>query len=490
MNLAILLGVDTYKIPGNNLPGCINDLKIMFELLSGLNKFDDILVLNQNEDSKIVKNKIIEFIKKYSNIDTNPINEFLFYFTGHGKADENDFYYILSDYTETKSKQTSLENSELDTWIRQLNPKTTIKIVDACYSGMPYIKDTNSIQKLLDKAKGQINDCYFMFSSKITETSKQNNLISFFTHSFINSVTNSPIGDLRYKEIMDYILDYFSNIEDQTPYFVNQGDFTATLGNVTKELQEKLMKTFDSFKNNHKNDNNEKSDINLIDIIKSDSEKYCTEENMLNNIDKLKTYIENYTIQNQELKELYSWNPNFFTSYPIQLDTSIIGKWFNKNNNYFAKPIYKKEPYTEIIQVKKTNPYDKLFAFSFADNYEDKEITKYKNVISGFELTQYVPYNSIEISYIPNLDNLKRYSTFILYAFSKTNIIFFTYTSYYKDLNWSEIEFQLDSKWKSYVIPAKDFSNVSDFINNAIISLEKRIINELYSDFNISPKTC
>lgn len=395
---------------------------------------------------------------------------------------------MLSDYDEARPKQTSLENSELDTWIRQLNPKTTIKIVDACYSGIPYIKDTNSMQKLLDSSKKQINDCYFMYSSKINETSKQNNLISFFTYSFIDSVLTSQIGDLRYKEIIDYISDYFSNIEGQTPYFVSQGDFTSTLGNITKELQEKLLETLNLFQNNCKDNTNTKSDTSIIDLIKSDAERYCTKDDMLNNLDKIKAFIENYTIQNPELKEIYNWKYNFFTNHPIQIDTTLIGKWFNKNNNYFAKPIYQEEPYTEIIQVKRKNPYGNLFGVALSENYEDKEVTKYRNVISGFELTEYVPYNSIEISYMPNFSNLKRFSTFILFAFSKTNIIFFTYTSYYKELNWNDIEFQLNDKWKNYIVSAKEFNEVLNYLNDTTTSLEDKILNELYSEFNISAK--
>ena len=82
---------------------------------------------NQEQLEKIDILKI--FLEKYNEQDS--IEDFFFYFTGHGQCDEDEFYYLLSDFSFSELKQTSLENSELDNWIRNLNPKTTIKVVDA-----------------------------------------------------------------------------------------------------------------------------------------------------------------------------------------------------------------------------------------------------------------------------------------------------------------------------------------------------------------------
>lgn len=81
---------------------------------------------------------------------------------------------------------------------------------------------------------------------------------------------------------------------------------------------------------------------------------------------------------------------------------------------FFLQPTYKKESYKETIKVKKTDPYSILSSLG-RNLYEDKEVTKYRNVITGFELTQDVPYNCVKISYIPKYENLKYYSTFITF---------------------------------------------------------------------------
>ncbi|SHI09510.1 Caspase domain-containing protein [Clostridium collagenovorans DSM 3089] len=484
MNIAILIGVDSYNIPGNNLPGCINDINLMSELVKNLNKFDDILILNENSNTRTTKNKIIEFFKKYDD-NENLVDDFFFYFTGHGKSDENDFYYLLSDCSLDKLKQTSLENSELDTWIRKLNPKTTIKVVDACYSGMSYLKDINPMKDILNKTTKQINNCYFMYSSQFNQTSGQSE-ISFFTASFLNCVLKSDNGNLRYKEIIDYISDDFKKNERQTPYFVSQGDYTEIFGNINDDLKDKIMSVYNSFSNN-KPKETKGNETKLIDLIKNDSMKYCSEEEMLNNIQNIQNLLNQYSIHSSELKNLFNYKCEFLAEYSDEIDLVPIGNWIKKNNNYFAKPTYRKESYKDIIQVKKKNPYGNLFGSAFANQmYEDKEVTKYRYIIDGMELTQDVPYNCMKISFIPNLQNLKYYSTYIIYAFSKTDIVFFIYTSYYKDINWKERTFITDNSWDILTISAKDFNTIKNFINKTISSIEDMILSELETKFNAS----
>ena len=324
MNIAILIGVDSYNIPRNNLPGCINDINLMSELVKNLNKFDDILILNENLNTKATKNKILEFLKKYDN-NEKIIDDFFFYFTGHGKSDENDFYYLLSDCSFDKLKQTSLENSELDTWIRKLNPKTTIKVVDACYSGMPYLKDINPIKNTLDKTVKQINNCYFMYSSQFNQTSQQSE-ISFFTSSFLNCILNSDNGNLRYKEIIDYISDDFKNNEYQTPYFVAQGDYTEIFGNITDDLKNKIISVYNSFSNNKPKETQE-NETSLIDLIQKDAEKYCTEDEMEKNILGIQKLLENYKICDSDINEIFNYKCEFSSNYPNEIDIIPIGNW-------------------------------------------------------------------------------------------------------------------------------------------------------------------
>lgn len=83
------------------------------------------------------------------------------------------------------------------------------------------------------------------------------------------------------------------------------------------------------------------------------------------------------------------------------------------------------------------------------------------------------------------MNNLKRYSTFIFFAFSKRDIVFFRCTSYYKELNWDKIVFNIDNEWNVSIIPAKDFNRIKIFINDTIESLESNILEDLYLKYKI-----
>lgn len=177
INIGIVIGVSDYQ-KANPLPGCLADANSIKQLLELSNKCDDILFISENTDSRNVKSKVASFVKKYENED---IDEAIFYFSGHGLFDDNEFYYILSDYTESKTKQTSLENSELDNLLRSLSAKLTVKIVDACQAGTRYVKDPDVFRKYLQRTEEGFDKCYFFYSSQNDQSSYQSDVISDFT---------------------------------------------------------------------------------------------------------------------------------------------------------------------------------------------------------------------------------------------------------------------------------------------------------------------
>ena len=148
MNLAIILSVSEYTDIKNNLPGCKKDAEIIYSIISKTSKFSEILFINEKLSSAKVKEKLTAFISEHK---SKKINELFFYYTGHGEFQNNEFYYILSDYNSDKRKQTSIENEEIDSLFRTLNPELVIKVIDACQSGKPYIKESDAIDKYLNK---------------------------------------------------------------------------------------------------------------------------------------------------------------------------------------------------------------------------------------------------------------------------------------------------------------------------------------------------
>lgn len=490
MNIAILIGVDIYDMPDGNLPGCKNDILLMNELLSNMGKFEDILVINGNEDGKVVKDTVLQFVKKHKE-NGSAIDDLLFYFTGHGGIYDNEFYYLLKDYAPSKIKQTSLENSELDTWIRELSPKTTIKVIDACHSGKQYIKSVDNPNLLMKKSLKGINNCYFMSSSKSSQTSSANEIYSYFTISFLNAVLKSKNGPIRYKEIMDYIADDFANEDKQTPYFVCQADYTDVFGTVTDELKSKIQMLFESLLTEFDKSKDVKSTTNLVDLIKSDAAMYCTEDEMMELFDELKKNLEKYKLDNKDLKDLYDVKIEFLDKFPYELDLSFIGEFVKMDNKYFAETVYRKEKYTAVEKVKKNDLGVWAAAIQRSMNqslYEDKKVSKFRDVVSGFKLTQPVPYKGISISYIPKYLNLKSFCIYNFFVFSKKDIVFFTCKTTFKELNWKETSVEFDETWVSRMIPAKQKEDIFGYIKNSIDHSAKNIFEDLIREFKGSNK--
>ena len=171
MKLAIIIGVAEYDSDNfENLPACKSDAELFKDVLSDVKELDDLLCLNSNPKGYEAKKQLSDFVEKHKG---NDVEEFIFYFSGHGNRYEDDFFYILSDFKENKRESTGLRNTELDGLIRTLNPKLTIKIIDACFSGTQYIKSETNTRIDFEKSakENRLNDIYFWFSSREDQTS-------------------------------------------------------------------------------------------------------------------------------------------------------------------------------------------------------------------------------------------------------------------------------------------------------------------------------
>ncbi|MFB9273730.1 caspase family protein [Cohnella cellulosilytica] len=144
MNLAILLGVSDYN-EIDSLPGCRNDVKLVYDLVQNTDRFQDILYLANNTTSNNVKEKLAEFTLKHKG-NSESIDEVFFYYTGHGLFSKEEFHLVLSDYNSSWLNRTTYKNSEVDDLLKGLSLKLTVKIIDACHSGVKYVKDVNDME--------------------------------------------------------------------------------------------------------------------------------------------------------------------------------------------------------------------------------------------------------------------------------------------------------------------------------------------------------
>ena len=485
MKIAVLIGVSDYT-QINKLDICEDDLKMMTYLLENVAKYDSVVSINSKTFNALeTKEKLSEFINQNKN---KSIDELFFYFSGHGDYKNDDFYYLLKDYSNDKRNQTSIANSDIDNMFKSLNPKLMVKVVDACFSGMQYIKNSNEscIRKYLEDTSKSYNNCYFMFSSQRNQTSLiSGKPLSDFTYSFLNSLIKTKATNIKYKHIIDYVSDDFSDNKEQTPYFISQADYTENFLNITDEQKQILEDLISSetkkvIQNNssHIIEDNTQIAKTLTDLIIEDNNRYVSQEKAYEVLNRILNNLTQYELEG-DLKNLYerkilkadtSTSANEFKI----LDAKNIGKWLKENkHDLFAQPKYIKEEYTTTIKVPIKNNLASLLMPNYA-NYEEKEITKTRDVIDSFSPTIEQPFYLLRIYLNPlsTYQNIKPFDMTIVFLISKTTMQCFYYFAAYNEISWSQYNPLHDIDWKIRTM---------DFVNN---EEHKNIIDCILKEFN------
>jgi len=488
LRLAVLIGVSEYNTQVN-LPACKNDVMAMKEIIDSSKKYDDSLIIYSNTNSDEMKQQVSQFFDKHR-IHKGEIKELFFYFSGHGSYQNDEFYYILSDYENNKLNRTTYKNSEIDSLIKSLNPELTIKIVDACESGIKYVKDNgeNSIKKLLDKTVETFGNCYFMFSSQFNENSYADESISFFTKSFIHSILKHNADTIRYRDIIDYIADDFDNeTTQQKPYYVIQATNTEIFCSFSEqaklELSRKLSKYTDTNNSEPLDVHSLNKEVSLIEIIKNDAEKYCRD------ISEIQQVFKDISSQiNQQAKEIGNLS-DIFTNV-IDFDTTLyssienidkVAKFIGKDSsNLFV------ETNSEMrsVSVKFDNVASAISKL-LGNQTKPKYTQEMHKVIVSYEITEdSIPYNYINFDLLPVYPNLVQYNCRLIFAFSKKKLLIFYSYNKYKETKWDIYE-PGEINWiKSRELFFKDESDIKIQINKIIQGFKDFVEDSLNSHFN------
>ncbi len=303
--LAVLVSVADYK-GINKLPACRNDGEAMAALVTGVGVYDDYLRLSEDCDGARVKEELASFVKKHRG---SAVEELFFYFSGHGDYDQEDYYYLLRDYDGKRRAQTSLQNTELDGLVRTLSPALTVKCVDACYSGQRYIKDPTALGTYLEKSKGGLGSCYFLFSSHSDQESFQDDTMSLFTRSLITAVTEHAADRIRYKDLIDHISDDFGAGGVQRPYFITQAGFTEVFCEISAHLRSSLRQLLGKAESAHGqvSQGSSTASSQLVAAVAKDAERYVTLKEAEELLASLPTRIQLQLHGDAVLKELFDF---------------------------------------------------------------------------------------------------------------------------------------------------------------------------------------
>lgn len=217
MNLAILIAISHYD-HAQDLPGCALDALNMHQVLLACGKYDHMLVITEDTTSGAIWQSLQAFIAQHQQAG---IEEVLLYFSGHGYY-QGDARFCGSDFHPQRGLRTSVSNVEVDLLLRRLKPKVMVKIIDACQSGMPYIKGgPHAFKKALGRSV--LPSFISMASSQCNQPSYVNLEGSDFTLRWIEAVLSHRAGPIYYSHIGAYLAKAFEGNTEQTPFFVSQG---------------------------------------------------------------------------------------------------------------------------------------------------------------------------------------------------------------------------------------------------------------------------
>lgn len=476
MNIAIVVGVSQYVEKGANLPACKKDADCMSTVLQTAGKFDDILVVSEKTISTNVKEKLVEFITANK---TNEIQEVFFYFSGHGEFIGNEFYYLFSDFENNRRKQTALENSELDNLLRTLDPKLAIKVVDACQSGVPYVKDLDAFGRYLKGTQKTFKDCYFLYSSLTEQASYQDENLSEFTQCFAEAIVNHKGSVIRYKDIIDYISDRFEKDPDQTPFFVVQADFTDPFCRVVDSMREAVGKRLDVSIESDGTQDSSKASVALVELVKQEAKDYCTGEEIAEALGKLPDKIEDIQAHPGAL-DLFEVEVEKGIGYEGICDTSSIARWLNENENkYFAKPILKKR----IIEVP-----DYLETLTVVPH--GQELRGRKQVVQvpvGVRPTIEMPFEYMIIRGKTRFPNLNSVAWVLVPIVSQTHVRFFSAFSAYSNIGSDKKIIDKSVKWRTVQVLLKDETAITEYLRATFTDFWEFALEPIKSRFGLLP---
>lgn len=477
MNLGIVIGVSNYPKGVGNLPACAADTDAVSALLRTEPRFDKALVISENTASSSVKRQLTEFVAQHKD---QQVDEVLFYFTGHGDFADGEFYYLLSDYDPKRLKQTSLENSEVDNLLKALSPDIAVKLIDACHSGVTYIKDSKAFDTYL-KGTGQIfKKCYFLFSSQIEQYSYQDSSLSFFTRAIVQSVLAHDEAELRYKDIIDFVSDTFSSNSRQTPFFVVQADFIETFCTVSPTLKMALNKAIAGTGSPARKP--AQPVTSLADRVKTDAKRYCSESETLSALAKLQQQLQEVP-HPDDLQGLFSISVQEGTEFSKLPNPIAIGKWLTENSHaLFAREELQR------VKVKKRKLKNHVIGGMSVPSLTLFDEDRYREIetelrICGFKPTIDMPYIYLLLQAEPLFPNITANDCFIVPLVSKTEIrLFYTFCRY-QDIGWNERERNSEFKWITRSFETKDSTSWQEMISELATDLWEFISEQLHDRF-------
>ena len=458
-----------------SLPSCKRDAEAIDSLLDETREFEHRLCLSGDLAAHEAKQQIISFLDR---VRDQSISQVLFYFSGHGTLQDGDLLYLLSDFDEARPRQTSLENKEVDNWLRDLNPGVTVKIMDCCHSGMSYVKDTASMERALAYSKGQFSACHFLAASQADEVAYAGDTYSQFTEHMLRGLLQMPSGTVRYKDLVDAVLDSYKDNSSQRPFIVQQGAMRDVFFEQTDRtigLLKNLLTVREAEPSlEHSSFPGEPSKRSLAEILESNAKKLVTQEKAIACLESLRGSLQAFEIH-RDFKELYNLQIRSQEAWEADIvKEEVIGRWIQRNGSgLFARHIEE--------DVKKRVPYNLLDPIEASLNPWGK--VESKREVTGFVSTADLDGEFIKITFEPKYPDLKKYEVALLLLWSNRGAVLFWYTTPLLAINWKEYQVPETVKWRVERFPASGLDGINSFVAAILKDTENSAREEIRQRF-------
>ncbi|MCK4828364.1 hypothetical protein KA005_72210, partial [bacterium] len=358
-------------------------------------------------------------------------------------------------------------------------------------AGTEYIKSDEDLEDIFKKSSSTcFKNTYFLFSSSSSEASIAKSEYSLFTKSFADAIVANTGQVVRYRDLMAYISDDTTVTSRQTPLFIQQANNTEVFCEVTEDLIKAICKGTCEEGEEDKPVTDDSSEIKpspedkLIETIETRALEFCTEEEAQQSLLSLVQSVLNYKFKGV-LEKLYEINVEQKNSYNGITGMKNIGKWLSKENEpYFIKIEYDMEEYEAKERVEyERSAFAIAGAFGAPKRIEYETVTKYRNVIDGFQLTATTPCNAIEISLVPKEQILPWYKVFIVFVFSKSKLAIFYKYEKEKEISWNHRQTLNHQKWKTMICTLKDKDSIQKSTRTFMTNIKDSLTSELSSIF-------
>lgn len=229
----------------------------------------------------------------------------------------------------------------------------------------------------------------------------------------------------------------------------------------------------------------EAAPLSLVELVRKDAERYCTEDDLLRVLNAVKEYAPTHHF-GAEYSALFKTQIDCSSDALKDLpDAASIGSWINKSTaELFARTTTVREQYEETIQVPKKRNGSMFFTFEDSKpDFEAKTVTKNRDRVTGFEHTQKVPFNVIRIQAVPQQQNLKWHTWIVTFLFSKTSLYYFFKKGILKEVNWAEKKLSMEAPWSLLEVALKPPQASVDGFAQLLGNFERAVVEPLREQF-------